>query len=118
MQSVPQFANHQNATLHAKNQRMPFATSSANAQTVTSCALIRLARQKNAQNASPYAKPHTVSLTANHQNLSVKQYAKNLNVIGNAQSLSAQSLSASLSVKTQDADQKLNAANATNKTFT
>jgi hypothetical protein len=117
MQSVPQSANHQNATHLAKNQRTPFAMLNVKDQIVKLCAQIKLARLKNAPSVSPYAKHLTVSPIANHQSLNARLSAKNQNAIGSALNLSAQNQNVNWFVKIPDADQRLNAANVTNKTF-
>ena len=85
-----QFANHQDAILVAKNQEMQFVMLNVKNQIVKLNALIKLAKQKIAQNVLLFANLLIVLHIVKHQNQNVKQSAKNQDAIGSAISQSAQ----------------------------
>ena len=119
MQSAIQFANHQNATLLAKSQRMQFAMSNVRNPIATLCAQTKHASSTIAQNVLQSVSHLTVSLTAKfslyshlrYQNQSVKLFATNQNVTGSALSHNAQNQNANWFVRIQIADQLMSVAN-------
>jgi hypothetical protein len=110
LQFATQFANHQNATLHALNQKTPFATSNAKNLNVKLNVPIKDVKCLTAQSALLYANNHTVLPTAKHLNQNVNQFAKNQNATGNVINLLALNPNVNLFVKIQIVFLKLNAA--------